>query len=115
MSQAQLARRIGITQPTLARIEKDEGEGKLTLKILSRVAEALECRLFYALVPQDDDLEGIVQRQAMDKARRLVSGVNQSMALEGQGVSEEEREALIKETARDILAHRPASIWDEDE
>jgi predicted DNA-binding mobile mystery protein A len=115
MSQAQLARRMGVTQPTIARIEKDEAEGKLTLRTLSRVAEALECNLFYALLPKKGDLEDIVQRQALDKARRMVSKVDQTMILEGQGVSHEERESLIEETATDILARRPSLIWDEDE
>ncbi|MBC8424791.1 mobile mystery protein A [bacterium] len=115
MSQAQLARRMGVTQPTVARIEKDEAEGRLTLRTLSRVAEALECHLYYALMPKARDLEHIVRHQAMKKARERVGGANQSMALEGQSVSEEEREALIAETASDILADKPTSIWDDDE
>jgi len=56
MSQAQLARRLGIKQPSVARIERDESEVKLTLKTLSRVAEALECRLTYHLIPKETDL-----------------------------------------------------------
>ena len=115
MTQAQLARRLGIAQSSVARLERDEATGNVMLSTLSRAAEALECRLAYVLIPAAGSHEDTVRERAATKARKLVLGVDSSMRLEGQGVSDEEREVLISETARDLLDGRPASIWDDDD
>jgi ribosome-binding protein aMBF1 (putative translation factor) len=49
VSQTELARRVGVKQPSIARLE---GRGKTTdLKFLGRVAKALDARLEVRLVP----------------------------------------------------------------
>jgi len=50
MTTRQLAERLGVKQPTLAELEKNEASGNITVKSLERAAEALGCRLVYALV-----------------------------------------------------------------
>ena len=47
----QLARRLGVSQPRVVALEKGEIEETVTLASLRRAAEALDCRLIYALVP----------------------------------------------------------------
>ena len=42
---------MGVTQPTVQRLELSEAEGAIQLKSLRRAAEALDCDLVYALVP----------------------------------------------------------------
>ncbi|HET7087832.1 MAG TPA: helix-turn-helix domain-containing protein [Anaerolineae bacterium] len=50
MSQTELARRVGVKQPSIARLE---GRGKTTnLNFLGRVAKALDARLEVRLVPR---------------------------------------------------------------
>src|ERR1700691_1252652 len=51
MSTAQLAERLGIKQPSLEELEQSETKGTIELATLRRVAEALDCTLIYALVP----------------------------------------------------------------
>src|SRR5262245_24223753 len=51
MTTRQLADRMGISQPTLVRLEKSEAAGTITLTSLERAAQALGCRVVYALVP----------------------------------------------------------------
>jgi transcriptional regulator with XRE-family HTH domain len=51
MSSAQLAQRLKIKQPSLVDLEKSEAKGSIELATLRRVAEALDCTLVYALVP----------------------------------------------------------------
>src|ERR1700689_487956 len=63
MSSAQLAKRMGIKQPTLTEIEQSELRGTIQLTTLRRGAEAMECTLVYALVPKKS-LETTVRDQA---------------------------------------------------
>src|SRR4051794_16398056 len=68
MGITQLARRLGTKAPTVVDFEKREIEGTITLNSLRRVAEAMDCSLVYALVP-NTALETIVRDQAIRKAR----------------------------------------------
>ncbi len=63
MTTAQLAKRIGVSQPRAVAIEKAEAESAITLNSLERAARALDCRLVYALVPRDP-LEELVSARA---------------------------------------------------
>ena len=51
MTTAQLAKRLGMKQPSVVAIEQSEAKGTIELATLRRVAEALDCTLVYALVP----------------------------------------------------------------
>lgn len=50
LTQAELAKKIGISQPALAAIEK--GNGNPTLKTLQKLADALEVRLALLSKPE---------------------------------------------------------------
>lgn len=49
MSMAELARRAGVSQPTVANWELRERDGRITLATLQRAAEALGADLSYAI------------------------------------------------------------------
>ena len=49
MSMGELARRAGVTQPTVANWELREQDGRITLATLQRAADALGADLSYAL------------------------------------------------------------------
>src|SRR5690349_16241493 len=51
MTSAQLAERLKVKQPSVVAIEQSEEKGTIELQTLRRVAEALDCTLVYALVP----------------------------------------------------------------
>jgi predicted DNA-binding mobile mystery protein A len=112
MTTTQLAGRLGVSQPRIVELEQSEASGSVTLNTLQRAAEALGCRLVYALVPERP-LEETVQARADLMASRLTAAVEQSMRLEDQ-------EVRSKQVARDIhqreverLLDRPARLWDE--
>lgn len=65
MSVRQMAERMDITQQSAARLEKNEADDVIKLKSLRKAAEALDCRLVYALVPNEGELRDIVRRQAL--------------------------------------------------
>ena len=53
MSTRQLAERVGVDQSNITRLEEREPSGHITLERLARVAKAMNCRLVYAIVPDD--------------------------------------------------------------
>src|SRR5471032_1937430 len=85
MTTAQLARRLGVKQPSVVAFEQSEAKGSIELATLRRVAEALDCSLVYALVP-NKPLEETVRARARNFIRRRREPVEHSMLLEDQKV-----------------------------
>jgi predicted DNA-binding mobile mystery protein A len=109
MSSLQLARRVGVKQPTLTEFEQAELKGTIRLATLRRIAEAMDCTLVYALVPRES-LEATYLTQARNVARRRLQSVAHTMALENQSVSDKAFEARIDTLIREM---NPRAIWDE--
>jgi predicted DNA-binding mobile mystery protein A len=97
----ELAKKLGITKSTLIGFELREAADSITLATLRRVAEAMDCKLVYAIVPKTGTLDDIVEKKARDKATALVRAVDTTMSLEDQSVGRTEER--IKEVAKRIL------------
>jgi predicted DNA-binding mobile mystery protein A len=108
MSTAQLAKRLGIRQPSLVALEQSEAKGTIELATLRRVAEALDCTLVYALVP-NEPLETTLRDRARAFARRRRAPVEHSMLLEDQKVTAKDAEARLDEIMRET---NPRLFWD---
>ena len=108
MSTAQLAKRLGIKQPSLVALEQSEAKGTIELATLRRVAEALDCTLVYALVP-NKPLESTVRDRARAFVRRRRGPVEHSMLLEDQKVTAKNAEARLDEIVRET---NPRLLWD---
>lgn len=85
MSGAQLAHRLGMTAQGLVSVERSEAQGRIQLSTLRRAAEAMDCVLIYALVPETG-LAEMVERRARVLALTALSRVSHSMALEDQQI-----------------------------
>ncbi|MCY3624765.1 MAG: mobile mystery protein A [Candidatus Dadabacteria bacterium] len=110
MSVRQMAERIGITQQSAARLEKNEINDAITLRSLRKAAEALDCRLVYVFVPNDGSLRNIVRKQALRKARDIVDPVDHSMMLEAQDVGD--RQEKTAQIADELVRNPAISLWD---
>ena len=110
MSTYQLAGRIGISQPTLAKMEKREATGAITLGSLQKAADAMECDVFYALVPRQPLIDTL-QAQALQVARREIETVAHSMQLERQGISKKSRDEQTVELAEQLVNRRRRALW----
>jgi predicted DNA-binding mobile mystery protein A len=108
MSTAQLAKRLGIKQPSLVALEQSEAKGTIELATLRRVAQALDCTLVYALVP-NKPLESTVRDRARAFVRRRRGPVEHSMLLEDQTVTAKNGEARLDEIVRET---NPRLFWD---
>lgn len=73
----------GLTASAIQSLERQEAAGTATLDSLQRAAEALDCTLVYALVP-NRSLEETVQQQARTVAREIDDATKRTMQLEAQ-------------------------------
>jgi predicted DNA-binding mobile mystery protein A len=108
MTTSQLAGRLKIKQPSLVELEQSEARGTIELQTLRRVAEALDCTLVYALVP-NKPLESMVRDRARVFERKRREYVEHSMLLEGQGVISKNTKARLDEIVRET---NPRLFWD---
>jgi predicted DNA-binding mobile mystery protein A len=111
MSYYQLAKRIGVSQPTVVNWEQREAKGTISLQSIRKVADALQCDLVYALVPRKP-LGEILEDRATQKAQIIVEQTSRSMSLEDQQTSLTYRKRAVKETARQLLEKNPKRLWD---
>jgi predicted DNA-binding mobile mystery protein A len=112
MSGRQLADRIGVSQPRVVQMEKDELSGALTLKTLRQAAEAMDCVFVYALVPRTS-LEKAMRDQAKIFAEQRFSRTSHTMLLEDQLVSNDERNKMLDAKLEDLIREMPKDFWSE--
>jgi predicted DNA-binding mobile mystery protein A len=110
MTAAQLGERLGITQPTVAGLEKAEAGKTVTLETLERAARALDCTLVYALVPRKP-LETLVQERAGERAHERLRTISHSMALEDQRVDEQDERAQLERLVQELIDGPGSALW----
>ncbi len=111
MNTRQLGERCNVTSERIIRIEADEIDGKTTLATLEKVASAMNCRLVYALVPNDGFIE-FIEKAALSKAESQFKQISHTMALEDQKVSDsslKEQIAILKE---ELIRGNIKKVWD---
>ena len=111
ISARQLAAKLGISQPTLAKIEKSELKRAVSLKTLDRIAEAIDCKVVYAFVP-NDSFEQLVHRRALQASSELVKRVSHTMELEKQGISRQKQEVQIQALAEEMSRNLSKNLWE---
>ncbi len=112
MTNVQLARRLGRKAPqTVEDMQENEITETIKLRTLRELADALDCRLVYALVPVKP-LDEIRHDRARVLATRLLRTVSHSMKLENQGVSAQEEERQLERQIQKLLSGSPKKLWD---
>jgi len=111
MTSAQLAGRLGITQPSAVGLEKAEADKAITLQTLERAARALDCTLVYALVPRKP-LETLVHERAREAARERLRTISHSMSLEDQRVAEDDERSQLERLAQKLIDGPGSALWD---
>jgi predicted DNA-binding mobile mystery protein A len=113
MSGAQLARRLGVTRGLISKTEKAELCGGVTLKKMQEIAQGMNCRFVYAIVPETD-IEDLLKTQAIKKASSRVKRASIHMALEDQALNGEQLRLEIERLAENMLTSSDTTLWDED-
>ncbi|HZK78947.1 MAG TPA: mobile mystery protein A [Gemmatimonadaceae bacterium] len=111
MTARQLGAKVGKNQSTITRLEKSEANETISLKSLGGLAVALDCRLVYAIVP-NDSLENTLRKRVELIARDQLATVSQTMALEDQAVSTTFSELQLSDLITEMLNDPPANLWE---
>ena len=107
MSTSDMARRMGVTRARITAVEQTEAAGDLKLSTLERAAQALGCKVVYAIVPVDGSLEELVHTQARRKAATRLARASHTMRLEDQETDSDDR--ALEDLARELAAKR--DLW----
>lgn len=108
MTSIQFSKKLKVSQPRLAVIEKNEKN--LKLSTMEKIADELNCDFVYALVPREN-VNDIIYNRAKQKALNIVTKVNNNMSLENQLSDNKE---ILEDTIEYLLSKKAAKIWDED-
>ena len=112
MNLRQLGKRLGITPQSAKELEKREKSGSLTLRGLQEVANALDLKLVYILLPNKKSLQEIIEERAKILAKEIVMRTSQTMKLENQKVSKDRLAEAVQEKAKEIQKEMPSYLWD---
>lgn len=108
MSRATLARRSGVSLPTVNRILSGKHDSASFANILA-IAEAL--RIEIKAEEQGTSYE-VREQQAVKKAKYLVRLVQGTSTLEGQGLDEQELAEMIDQTSKELFLTK-RKLWAE--
>jgi predicted DNA-binding mobile mystery protein A len=109
MSERSFARRLGIQQGSLRKLEHNERSRSVTLESLRRAAEALDADLVYALVPRKP-LRVAIRERARTLAMERLKPIARSMELEEQSLTAKQLERQVSDLAEE-LEKKPANLW----
>jgi len=112
MSMLQLGNRLSITKQSVQDIERREKDGSITIKALKETAKALDMQLIYGFVPNDGNLEALIDRKAKELAMHIVQRTSNTMKLEDQENTQQRIEKAIQERAAIIKNEMPKTLWD---
>ena len=112
MTMEQLGKKLSITKQGVMDIEKREKEGAITIKSMQEIAKAMDMKLIYGFVPNEGDLEQMIETRAIEIAKKIVERTSNTMKLEDQANSKERIEKAIKERASEIINNTPKILWD---
>jgi predicted DNA-binding mobile mystery protein A len=110
MTARQLSERLGVSQQSVARIEKEESSGSVTIKTMSRIADSLDCVFVYGFVPRSS-LTDTITRQAKELTIRRLSKASQTMSLENQALSREENQKVVSEMVDELIRTLSSDLW----
>jgi predicted DNA-binding mobile mystery protein A len=112
MTAKQLAGKLGVAQQAVARIEKGELAGAVTIKTMRRVAESLDCVFVCGFVPRSS-LETTLRNQAERVAAKRLRLASHTMTLEDQSLTQAEDQKVLSELVNALVDTLPANLWSE--
>lgn len=106
MTIPQLARRSGISTATVTRVLR--GEPSVAMGHVCAVADALGMQV--GLRPRVS-VDSLLRQAAHRKAQRAAALVQATSALEGQGLSRHQFDAMVDRTTRELQAAGGKTLW----
>ncbi len=111
LSTSQLGKKVGIDQSRISRLENAEKTGDLKLSSLQKIAKGLNMKFVYSFVPEKS-FEEMVRNQAKRIALKRLQTLDNTMRLEKQGLSDEDKKKALDDMIEKILIDNPRDFWD---
>jgi transcriptional regulator with XRE-family HTH domain len=110
LTQRQMAKRLGMTQPAYLNIEKKlDASG---LKTVEKFLNALNCGLELRIKPTAPFSE-MIRERALKKAKSILDRTYGNMAMEKQSPGKKSYDKALKELARDMEQNPDSSVWED--
>ena len=111
MTARQLGAYLGMSTVAATKLEQREKSRSITLRDLDRAAAILNCRVVYALVP-NDGLEATLRARAEALAERLSTKASHAMKLEEQSVEHAESRAQLEALTKRLIENLDSQLWE---
>ena len=102
-----------MSRARVSKVERAEPHGSVTLNTVQVMAEAMDCKFVYAIVPKQN-VEDVIKARAIEKAHAQVKTASTHMALEAQSLSQEQLEFEIERIAEQIMDKLPSDFWNDE-
>lgn len=112
MSTRQLGLLAKISQPGIAKLERAERDGGISLRRLRQIAAVLDCHLVYALVPQRP-LDQMVRERAERLARERLEVSPHPLGPDNPPSAGETYDERVRRHADEILHGTWRKLWNE--
>ena len=112
MSAGQLANRLDVSRAAVYKLEEREASRAVSLKQLDKAADAMDCDVFYAIVPRST-LEQSIRAQSWKRAKAKLNKANVSMALEAEGVKDKKFVTAVSSSSSYTAALTDRHLWDD--
>ena len=113
MSGSQLAKRLGVTKGRVSQAEAAELTGSATLKSMQNMAQAMDCRFVYAVIPEKE-IKRVIKDRATLKAKEQIKAASTQMALEAQVLSNEQLAFEVDRLVAEIIDKMPSDLWNDE-
>lgn len=107
-----LSEKLNTSPQNIRAAEQREAAGVITLNSLREIAEAMDMKLVYGLVPKDESLEKLIEKRAHILAKKIVMRTSGSMKLENQENTAARLEKAIDQKTNEIIREMPKYLWD---
>jgi len=110
MTQKQLAKRVGVKQPVISRIEKQSEN--CSMRTVLKILNALNCR-FSGFIMSKEDLSAFIEKAAEKKAEALLNRTYSNMAMEKQAPYKGKLNGEIEELKKELKNNPGPGLWDD--
>lgn len=111
MSQKSLAKRAGVPQSTISRVEQEKRDANLST--LNKILSAISCDLVIVPLLQDS-IDAIRRKQARKMAEKQVRYLKGTMNLEDQQPDSRFIAEVIKQEEERLMQGPNSKLWDEN-
>lgn len=109
MSGAQLGKRVGLSRNRVSILERKEAEGAITLDQLNLLAEGLNARVVYAVIP-NNPIDETIEHRLRELAESKLKHTNRSMFLESQQLNQKQQDSA-KNSLIEQLRQQGGRVW----